>query len=99
MGHWEHGRSGKPLRARPAAGFHYRDSFMSTTEERALLDAIAGIAFTDFEMRGLVARWRVAFFGHSYDRAPAGPIPPFLLRLGDALAAWCQRAPRSAQAA
>jgi hypothetical protein len=56
-------------------GLHYRDDFITEAEERALLDAIAGIVFSDFEMRGVVARRRVAFFGQSYDRMTAGPFP------------------------
>jgi hypothetical protein len=70
------------------AGFHYRDHVITDAEERALLDAIANVAFADFEMRGVVARRRVAFFGQSYDRAPAGPLPAFLLPLRAALAEW-----------
>ena len=69
-------------------GFHYRDNVITDAEERALLDAIAHIAFADFEMRGVVARRRVAFFGQSYDRAPTAPIPAFLLPLRAALAEW-----------
>jgi alkylated DNA repair dioxygenase AlkB len=42
-----------------------------------LLDAMADIAFSDFEMRGVVARRRVAFFGQSDDRMTAGPLPAF----------------------
>src|SRR6476659_67851 len=69
-------------------GLHYRDDFITEPEERALLDAIAGIAFSDFEMRGVVARRRVAFFGQSYDRMTAGPLPSFLLPLRASLAQW-----------
>jgi len=39
-------------------------------------------------MRGVVARRRVAFFGQSYDRAAAGPLPAFLLPLRAEIAAW-----------
>ena len=53
-------------------GFHYRESFITEAGERALLDAIAGVAFSDFEMGGVVARRRVAFFGQSYDAARRG---------------------------
>jgi hypothetical protein len=45
------------------------DNFITEADERILLDAIAGIAVSDFEMRGVVARRRVAFFGRSqHDR-------------------------------
>ena len=69
-------------------GFHYRESFITEADERALLDAIAGVAFSDFEMRGVVARRRVAFFGQSYDRGAAGPLPAFLLPLRATIAQW-----------
>ena len=49
-------------------GFHYRENFITEADERVLLDAIGHVAFSDFEMRGVVARRRVAFFGQSYDR-------------------------------
>ena len=69
-------------------GLHYRDDFITEAEERALLDAIADIAFSDFEMRGVVARRRVAFFGQSYDRMAAGPLPAFLLPMRAKVAQW-----------
>jgi alkylated DNA repair dioxygenase AlkB len=70
------------------AGFHYRENFISDGAEQDLLEAIADVAFSEFEMRGVVARRRVAFFGQSYDRAAAGPLPAFLLPLRAAIAQW-----------
>ena len=69
-------------------GFHYRNDFITEADEQVLLDAIADIAFSNFEMRGVVARRRVAFFGQSYDRVPAGPLPAFLLPLRTLIAQW-----------
>src|SRR6187399_2047289 len=69
-------------------GFHYREDFVSEADERILLEAIRAVPFRDFEMRGVVARRRVAFFGESYDREAAGPIPAFLLPLRAAIAEW-----------
>ena len=69
-------------------GFQYRESFITEPQERQLLDAIASVEFSNFAMRGVVARRRVAFFGESYDREAAGQIPPFLLPLRSAVAAW-----------
>jgi alkylated DNA repair dioxygenase AlkB len=69
-------------------GLHYRDDFTTEAEERDVLDAIADIAFSDFAMRGVVARRRVAFFGQSYDRMAAGPLPAFLLPLRARVAQW-----------
>jgi alkylated DNA repair dioxygenase AlkB len=39
-------------------------------------------------MRGVVARRRVAFFGQTYDRSAAGPLPSFLEPLRARVAAW-----------
>lgn len=47
------------------SGFSYRQDVISDTDERALLGAIAEVAFSAFEMRGVIARRRVAFFGQS----------------------------------
>ena len=69
-------------------GFHYRENFITEAEERALLDAIGHVEFSDFEMRGVVARRRVAFFGQSYDGRSAGPLPAFLLPLRATIAQW-----------
>jgi alkylated DNA repair dioxygenase AlkB len=69
-------------------GFRYREDFVTEAEERVLLEAIADVEFADFEMRGVVARRRVAFFGQSYDRATAGPLPAFLLPLRTQIAHW-----------
>jgi 2-oxoglutarate-Fe(II)-dependent oxygenase superfamily protein len=71
-------------------GFHYRESFIIEAEESALLDAVAQITFSTFEMRGVVARRRVAFFGRSYDRAEAQPFPDFLLPLRKRIAVWAE---------
>jgi len=69
-------------------GFEYREDFITGSDERILLDAMAGVVFSDFEMRGVVARRRVAFFGQSYDRTAAGPLPEFLLPLRARIAGW-----------
>jgi alkylated DNA repair dioxygenase AlkB len=69
-------------------GFEYRENFLSETEEAALLAAIAGVAFSEFEMRGVVARRRVAFFGQSYDGRGSGPLPDFLMPLRSRIATW-----------
>jgi hypothetical protein len=69
-------------------GFQYREDFITDRDERVLLDAIADVVFSEFEMRGVVARRRVAFFGQSYDRAAAGPLPVFLLAVRAKIAEW-----------
>jgi alkylated DNA repair dioxygenase AlkB len=76
-------------------GFQYGPGFVAYGEELELATAIAAIEFSTFEMRGVVARRRVAFFGASYDAgAPAPPpVPAFLLPLRSRLAAWAAVAP------
>ncbi len=69
-------------------GLHYRDNFITGADERVLLEALAHIAFSDFEMRGVVAHRRVAFFGQSYDRKTVEPLPAFLLPLRTSIAQW-----------
>jgi len=69
-------------------GLRYRDNFITEDDEQVLLDALTGVAFSKFEMRGVVARRRVAFFGQSYDGAAAVPIPAFLLPLRTRIAEW-----------
>jgi alkylated DNA repair dioxygenase AlkB len=72
------------------AGFEYRDAFIDVEEETQLASDIARVEFSAFEMRGVVARRRVAFFGRSYDsgRASTPPIPAFLFSLRAKLATW-----------
>jgi alkylated DNA repair dioxygenase AlkB len=72
------------------AGFKYRDDFITVADEAALAAEIARIEFAKFEMRGVVARRRVAFFGRSYDEGAASPpaIPDFLHPLRAQLAGW-----------
>ena len=71
-------------------GFHYRRDFIAQGDEETLIREIGRVEFSDFEMRGVVARRRVAFFGATYDErlnsAPA--LPGFLLPLRDAVADW-----------
>jgi alkylated DNA repair dioxygenase AlkB len=76
-------------------GFLYRDDFLTADEEASLVGDVARVEFSTFEMRGVVARRRVAFFGSSYDagRAKTPPLPPFLLPLRARIAAWAGVAP------
>ena len=71
-------------------GFWYHEAFITAEEEGSLVEQIAGLTFSTFEMRGVVARRRVAFFGRSYDAGGAGvaELPAFLLPLRDRIAVW-----------
>jgi alkylated DNA repair dioxygenase AlkB len=95
MGHWIMAGSPRLLEHDLPPGLRYRDDFITQAEERALLDAIADIAFSDFEMRGVIARRRVAFFGQSYDRLTAGALPSFLLPLRARVAQWASVEPNA----
>jgi hypothetical protein len=70
------------------AGLSYRGDFITEAEQTVLVDAITGVTFSAFEMRGVVARRRVAYFGQSYDRGEARPFPAFLCPLRERIAAW-----------
>ena len=72
------------------AGFVYRADFISAQEEAELIEAIREVEFSTFEMRGVVARRRVAFFGSSYDagRTKTLPLPDFLLPLRERAATF-----------
>ena len=71
-------------------GFAYREQFVSITEESALVHAIEKVEFSAFEMRGVVARRRVAFYGRHYgeSRGPERPIPEFMFAVRNRLADW-----------
>lgn len=67
-------------------GFLYRADFISKDEEKALVEAIAGLEFSAVVMRGVAAKRRTAHFGRSYEfetfkLGAAPPIPEFLLPL------------------
>jgi len=87
--------SGQLFGADTPPGFEYRDDFLSATEEADLVEQIRRITFSTFEMRGVVAKRRVAFFGASYDRGdgPSPPIPDFLSDVRRRLAEWAGVAP------
>jgi alkylated DNA repair dioxygenase AlkB len=73
-------------------GFHYRDGFLAPNEEAALVEDIGRVEFSLFEMRGGIARRRVAFFGKSYDATTVSPpLPEFLLPLRARVAEWANR--------
>lgn len=76
-------------------GFRYRPDFITADEERTLAAEIAAVEFSTFEMRGVIAKRRVAFFGRSYDNSGRStpPIPAFLFSCRDRLAGWIGIAP------
>ena len=78
-------------------GFQYQNDFITAAEEAALAEEIGRIEFSNFEMRGVVARRRVAFFGKSYDAGEVVtlPLPAFLMRLRDRIAAWARVKPQA----
>lgn len=70
-------------------GFVYRPDFISPDEASELAREIGRIEFANFEMRGVVARRRVAFYGAAYDSStPTRPMPEFLFALRTRIAEW-----------
>ena len=82
--------SGSLFGADVPAGFRYQANFVTIEDEEALVDEIGRVEFANFEMHGVVARRRVAFFGQSYDNAghTTPPIPAFLMPLRHKVAGW-----------
>ncbi|HEX6162681.1 MAG TPA: alpha-ketoglutarate-dependent dioxygenase AlkB [Vicinamibacterales bacterium] len=89
-------RAGSLFGADLPDGFFHRDEFISTAEEAELAAHIERVEFATFEMRGVVARRRVAFFGASYNLAdsPSPPIPEFLHPVRARLAEWARVRPQ-----
>jgi alkylated DNA repair dioxygenase AlkB len=70
-------------------GFRYEDAFLTAGDETALMARIGEVTFAAFEMRGVVARRRVAFFGQAYDATrPSEPMPEFLQPLRQRAGRW-----------
>ena len=88
MRHWVMQTSPHLFEHDVPSGFAYCDDFISVGDEQAFLDALGDVTFSEFEMRGVVARRRVAFLGRSYDRAAAQPFPDFLAPLRAKIAGW-----------
>lgn len=88
--HWGVARAqGSLFEANVPDGYRYQGSFITPAEEEALITEIARIEFSTFEMRGVAARRRVAFFGHSYDaNRVSPPLPAFLVPLRHKIACW-----------
>jgi alkylated DNA repair dioxygenase AlkB len=76
-------------------GFRYADDFITSAEEALLAGYIAKVEFSTFELRGVVARRRVAFFGSAYDsrNTPTAELPEFLFPLRARLAEWVRVKP------
>jgi hypothetical protein len=83
-------REGSLFGVEVPSGFLYRDDFITSDEEARLAGEIGRVQFSTFEMRGVAARRRVAFFGRSYDAGGAAtpPLPEFLLALRARVAEW-----------
>jgi len=76
-------------------GFLYRRDVITAEQERELAREIGTLTFDPFEMRGVVAKRRVAFFGESYGREAAAALPSFLLPLRETIAEWAQVKPEA----
>jgi alkylated DNA repair dioxygenase AlkB len=76
-------------------GFFYREGFITREEEAALVEQIANVDFSTFEMHGVAARRRVAFYGRAYDASLSvtPQIATFLLPLRDRIAEWARLEP------
>jgi alkylated DNA repair dioxygenase AlkB len=70
-------------------GFRYREEFLSAADELTLVKHMGRVPFSAFEMHGVIARRRVAFYGATYEvDRPAEAFPDFLLPARAQAAAW-----------
>lgn len=74
-------------------GFAVSRDFLSTAEERELLERIEALPFAEVRMHGVAAKRTVAHFGWHYGYESwrierTEPIPPWLLPLRERAAAW-----------
>ena len=75
------------------AGMQYEPDFISPDEEATLLSEISQLPLREAKYKEYTAKRRIVSYGASYDFSsnelvPAGPIPPFLHRLRERIAAW-----------
>ena len=85
--------------AEPPEGFSYYPDFLSMEEERALMEQIMTLDFSEVRMHGVAAKRRVAHFGWIYGyeswRLSRGPqIPDFLLPVQRRAAHLLDREPK-----
>lgn len=87
----------KPIEEEPE-GLVYRPEFLTSDEERDLLDHVEALEFRPVTMRGQTARRTVCMFGLDYeyesgDLVPAEPLPQPLAWLRERCAALIERDP------
>ncbi|HKN87351.1 MAG TPA: alpha-ketoglutarate-dependent dioxygenase AlkB, partial [Nitrospiraceae bacterium] len=85
--------------SQPPDGFHYYPDFLSVEDERALIEHIMTLEFSEVRMHGVTAKRRVAHFGWVYGyeswRLARGPqVPDFLLPLRERAATLLDRKPK-----
>ena len=83
-------------------GFRYQPDLVSPAAEAALLERVRALPFKDFEFHGYTGKRRVVSFGWHNDVAErrlrkADDIPPFLLALREAAAAFASMEPAELQ--
>jgi DNA oxidative demethylase len=77
------------------AGFFYEPEFVTAAEEQQLVAEIDRLEFKRVQMRGGVARRRIAHFGWTYGyysrrTKPGEPLPAFLLPVRQRAAGWAR---------
>ena len=83
-------------------GFRYEPQLISADDEVAVLEHVRGLPFRDFEFQGYLGKRRVVSYGWRYDfnervLRDAEDIPPFLLSLREAAAAFAGLEPAQLQ--
>jgi len=84
------------------AGFRYAPEFISSAEERRLVEHLQRLEFKPFEFQGFLGKRRIVSFGWRYDFNGGGltktdDMPDFLLSLRDHAAAFAGLQPADLQ--
>jgi alkylated DNA repair dioxygenase AlkB len=83
-------------------GFSYEEEILTAGEERALVQAVAGLPLKAFEFQGFQGKRRVVSFGMHYDFKTRGldsaeAIPEFMMALREKAAGFADVSPEALQ--
>jgi alkylated DNA repair dioxygenase AlkB len=83
----------EPPRPIPIPGLRYQTEFLSSAQERSLIQVLQSLPLKEAQYRQWRANRRMVSYGGTYDFSahellPADPVPPFLFPLRERIAAW-----------
>ncbi len=92
----------EPIVASELEGFRYTASFISPSQEKALIARFRELPFKEFEFHGYLGKRRVVSFGWQYDYSEsklrkADAIPDYLLEIRQRAGSFARRKPEAFQ--